>query len=142
MRPAILPALALAAGLAATLAAALPAEAQRVLTPEEFDAATVGRTFHFDRGGAPFGAEQYFEDGRVIWSFDGGQCQRGIWFPNAEGDICFVYEDDPEPQCWAFLEREDGRFAARLDGADPAEDLVTRRIDDDPLDCPAPDIGV
>lgn len=128
--------------LAATFLAAFPAAAERVLTPDEFAAMAIGRTMHFDRFGEAFGAEQYFEDGRVIWAFDGGGCQRGIWFANREGDICFVYSDDPAPQCWSFMEREDGRFVARLDGADPEEDLVSRRVSDEALDCPAPDVGI
>ncbi len=121
---------------------AAPALAERALTPNEFAAMVTGRTLHFDRFGAPFGSEQYFDDKRVIWAFEGGDCQRGIWFDNAAGEICFVYDTDPKPQCWDFLEADDGRFHARLSGSDPAEDLVSRSISQDDLDCPLPDLGV
>ncbi len=130
------------ATLAAALLAALPAAAERILTPDEFAAKVTGRTLHFDRGGEAFGAEQYFEDNRVIWAFEGGTCQRGIWFANAEGEICFVYEDDPAPQCWSFFETPGGGIKARLSGDAPEDDLVTRDVGRDALDCPLPDIGV
>lgn len=133
---------ALPATLAAFLLAALPAAAERMLTPDEFAAMTTGRTLHFDRFGEPFGTEQFFDDGRVIWRFEGGGCQRGIWFANRAGEICFVYDGDPASQCWSFMERSDGRFIARLDGADPAEDLLNSRVSDEALDCPAPDVGI
>ncbi|MFO6464414.1 hypothetical protein ACK8OR_08480 [Jannaschia sp. KMU-145] len=122
--------------------AAGPAWAERVVTPDEFHQMVTGRTLHFDRFGEAFGAEQYFEDSRVIWAFEGGQCQRGIWFANPEGQICFVYDSDPAPQCWDFIEMEDGAFHARLDGDAPSEDLVTRDVSRESLDCPLPDLGV
>ena len=125
--------------------AGLPALAERTVTVDEFETMVTGRTLHFDRGGAAFGSEQYFDDKRVIWAFEGEgaeTCQRGIWFENASGQICFVYETDPQPQCWDFLEDDAGDFRARLDGADPADDLVTRRVGDEALDCPLPDLGV
>ncbi|MEM7490352.1 MAG: hypothetical protein AAF390_14620 [Pseudomonadota bacterium] len=121
---------------------AAPALAERVVPAEEFDQMVTGRTFHFDRQGEPFGAEQYFDDKRVIWAFEGGQCQRGIWFENTSGEICFVYEEDPEPQCWDFLEMPSGALHARSVGAAPVDDLVTRDISREPLDCPLPDLGV
>ncbi|MCK0167766.1 hypothetical protein MWU52_09430 [Jannaschia sp. S6380] len=119
-----------------------PSLAERVVTAEEFAEMVTGRTLHFDRFGRPFGSEQYFDDKRVIWAFEGGTCQRGIWFENTEGQICFVYDDDPSPQCWDFLQTDDGAFHARLDGEDPESDLVTRDVGTDALDCPLPDLGV
>ena len=128
--------------LLAALALAGPALAERPVTPEEFEQMVHGKTFRFDRFGEPFGAEQYFPDKRVIWAFEGGQCQRGIWFANARGDICFVYDSDPVPQCWHFIEMPDGGFHARVVGDPPSEDLITSGIDSEPLDCPLPDLGV
>jgi hypothetical protein len=122
--------------------AARPALAERIVSPEEFAETVTGLTFHFDRFGAPFGSEQYFEDRRVIWAFEGGECQRGIWFANVDDEICFVYDNDPTPQCWDFLEMPSGDFHARSVGSDPSEDLVTREITREPLDCPLPDLGV
>ena len=127
--------------LATTLAAA-PAWAERPVTAQEFSEMVTGRTLHFDRGGEAFGAEQYFDDHRVIWAFEGGQCQRGIWFENAGGEICFVYDSEPQPQCWEFLQMPTGAFHARSVGAPPEDDLVTRDVSREALDCPLPDLGV
>ena len=122
---------------------ALPAMAERIVTADEFAQMVTGKTLHFNRNGVPFGSEQYFSDKRVIWAFEGGgDCQRGIWFENTSGQICFVYDTDPEPQCWDFLEGDDGVFRARLDGADPDADLMTRDVVTDDLECPLPDVGV
>lgn len=132
----------LAAISLAGLCLAAPAHAERVLSVEEFEQMVVGRTLHFDRYGERFGAEQYFEDMRVIWAFEDGHCQRGIRFANAEGEICFVYEDDPAPQCWSFIEAPDGRFHAHLPGEPSSEDLVTRNVGREPLDCPPVGPGV
>jgi len=128
-----------------TLALALlaaPAWAERVVTPDEFAAMVTGKTLDFDRFGEPFGAEQYFDDKRVIWAFEGGQCQRGIWFANTKNEICFVYDENPEPQCWEFIEMPGGAFHARSVGSDPSADLVTSSVGTEPLDCPLPDLGV
>ena len=128
--------------LLTALLAATPALAERIVTPEEFEQMVHGKTLRFDRFGQAFGAEQYFTDKRVIWAFDGGECQRGIWFANKADEICFVYDSDPAPQCWHFIEVPGGGFHARVVGADPAEDLVTSGVDTEPLDCPLPDLGV
>ncbi|GIT90878.1 hypothetical protein JANAI62_13320 [Jannaschia pagri] len=127
---------------AALMAWPLTAAAERVVTPQEFEQMVHGKTFYFDRYGEPFGSEQYFTDKRVIWAFEGGQCQRGIWFANAEGNICFVYDSDPAPQCWHFIEMPGGGFHARVVGDPPSEDLVTSDVDAEPIDCPLPDLGV
>ncbi|SDY83859.1 hypothetical protein SAMN05444004_103272 [Jannaschia faecimaris] len=122
---------------------AQPVLAERVISAEEFEQMVAGKTLHFDRQDVPFGSEQYFDDKRVIWAFEnGGECQRGIWFENRSGQICFVYDTDPAPQCWDFLEGDDGRFRARLDGSPPDQDLVTERVTREALDCPLPDLGV
>lgn len=122
--------------------AATPATAERAVSADEFSEMVTGRTLHFDREGLPFGSEQYFDDHRVIWAFEGGQCQRGIWFENPAGEICFVYDSEPAPQCWTFLQMPTGAFHARSVGADPSDDLVTRDVTRDALDCPLPDLGV
>ncbi|MEM9798391.1 MAG: hypothetical protein AAF919_18015 [Pseudomonadota bacterium] len=119
-----------------------PAEAERIVSAEEFERMVTGKTYHFDRRGEAFGAEQYFSDKRVIWAFEGGDCQRGIWFENTSGQICFVYETNPSPQCWDFIEMPTGDFHARAVGDDPVDDLVTTDVDTGPLECPLPDLGV
>ena len=133
---------ALAFALAALAGAAEAQDGGRVLTADEFAAATEGRTLRFDRYGEPFGAEQYRSENRVTWAFRDGSCEQGIWFENVRGEICFVYEADPVPQCWHFLRMPSGEFHARVVGEDPAADLVSDGRDGPPLDCPLPGPGV
>lgn len=80
------------------------AQAQAPMTAAEFDAYVTGRILSFGTEGDPtFGVEQYLPDRRVLWSRGDGQCTNGIWYEDA-GDICFLYENDPEPKCWAIYE--------------------------------------
>lgn len=88
------------------------------LSGPEFDAYVTGRTLTF---GLPndqtFGVEQYLPDRRVIWSPRPGECIDGIWFED-DGDICFLYENDPEPKCWRVYQSPRGiraEFTTRPD---------------------------
>jgi hypothetical protein len=121
---------------------ALPAIAQETYSGAEFDARVAGKTIAFTRQGRPFGTEQYFSDKRVIWARPDATCERGIWFENTSGQICFVYENTPDAQCWDFFKLPGGGMSARSDGADPANDLTAARESTEPLDCPLPDLGV
>lgn len=120
--------------------AAGPLAAEDIMAPSEFEAFSAGTTLYFTKRGQPYGAEQYFEDRRVIWTFFNGQCERGAWF--AEGDqICFVYETQNSAQCWHFLET-DGEKRARVVGADPEEELTVEGQNTRDLTCPGPGVGV
>ena len=56
--------------LLAALALASPLfAADAPLTADAFDAATVGKTFFYQRGGISYGAEQYLPDHKVVWAF-------------------------------------------------------------------------
>jgi hypothetical protein len=113
---------------------------EEIMSPEVFERYVAGTTLYFSRRGAPYGAEQYFDDRRVIWSFFDGTCERGAWY--SEGDmICFAYETQSSPQCWNFLEKS-GEKRARVIGADPANDLVVAGQDQVALSCPGPGVGV
>ncbi|EPX80052.1 hypothetical protein [Litoreibacter arenae] len=119
---------------------ALPAGAETKMSAAQFDAFTKDTTVFFNRHGAPYGAEQYLSDRRVIWSFLDGTCQRGIWFGERD-EICFLYDDQPDALCWYFF--DDGtRQTARVVGDDPADDLVVVGKSPEPLVCPGPDVGV
>jgi len=110
------------------------------LTAEEFDAATVGRTLYYNSGGTPYGAEQYLSGRRVIWAFTGDDCKRGHWYEEA-GEICFVYEDRPDPQCWTF--HRNGRGLIAQFRGDPAGmPLVAVEESPKPMACMGPDVGV
>ena len=113
---------------------------ETIMSAEVFEDYVSGTTLYFSRRGAPYGAEQYFSDRRVIWSFFDGTCERGAWYN--EGDtICFAYETQSSPQCWHFLEKS-GERRARVIGADPANDLVVAGQDQVALNCPGPGVGV
>jgi hypothetical protein len=81
---------------------ATPACADQPMTAAEFDAYVTGRIVSFGTEGNPgFGVEQYLDGRRVLWSPGDGSCTRGVWY-ESKGDICFRYDGDPEPKCWAI----------------------------------------
>jgi hypothetical protein len=135
MRPVFI-ALALIAGLTPVCAA----EPGQPLTAEEFDAATVGRTLYYNSGGQPYGVEQYLPGRRVVWAFLGDDCRKGEWYPEGN-DICFVYEDNPEPQCWAFFQSKSG-LLARFRGDPASLPLIAVEESGAPMACMGPDVGV
>ncbi len=118
--------------LAVTLA--LPAmAAETPMTADQFDNYSRGKTLTFGLGGRPYGIEEYLPRRQVIWQFLGEQCRRGVWYEE-EGQICFVYEHDPSPQCWTFFQTDRG-VRARFAG-DPAEaPLVEVEETSDNLKC-------
>jgi hypothetical protein len=126
--------------LCLTLLAA-PVRAQEVLTADDFQALSEGRTLHFTLGGLPFGSEQYFSDRRSLWRTPDGECEAGRWTPRGEA-ICFVYDANPDPQCWRFT-RAGGQVRAHFveDGIPDPYPVLLDRIDDAPLDCPGPRVG-
>ncbi|HEY9040448.1 MAG TPA: hypothetical protein VIN05_16085 [Roseovarius sp.] len=119
---------------------AAPTLAEDRLTAEQFDAYTRGQTFIYGSMGQPYGAEEYMDGRRVRWSFLDGRCMEGEWY--AEGDlICFVYDEEPVPQCWSF--RQGSRGLIALFANDPAlDELYEVERSTEPLSCPGPDIGV
>ena len=133
---------AIAAGMIA-VAAGLAVAAQAAdgtLSGEAFDQATTGRTFFYSRDGQSFGAEQYLPGRRVIWAFTGDDCQKGYWYPEGS-EICFVYEDDPGPQCWTFEQTAEG-LTGRYRGDTENPPLIARRSSPEPMACLGPDVGV
>ena len=95
----------------ALLCAASAAPADDRMTASEFDAYATGRIMSFGSEGDPtYGVEQYLPGRRVIWSTGNGECTNGVWY-ESKGDICFKYDHDPEPKCWAIY-REGGGIRA------------------------------
>lgn len=117
---------------------ALPAAAQAPLTAEEFEAYATGKTLSYALGGQVFGTEQYLPGRRVVWAFEGSDCQYGRWYPQGE-QICFAYEDG-EPQCWVFARDGSGLSARYMN--DPGLQLSEVAQSPEPLTCPGPDVGV
>ncbi|MEO0343120.1 MAG: hypothetical protein AAF198_06750 [Pseudomonadota bacterium] len=127
--------------LAALLTFASPVAAERILSPEEFDAISRGLTQYFFRDGEFYGAEQFNNNRETIWMFNNGQCERGVWYP--ENDyICFVYESEPLPQCWHMVEKDNGDLVARLRDTEPEFDIILEFTNRDPIPCEGPQVGV
>lgn len=127
----------------AGLLVALPlmaAEPGQPLSPEEFDAATVGKTLYYNSAGQPYGVEQYLPGRKVIWAFLGDDCRKGEWYPEGN-DICFTYEDRPEPQCWTFYQSGAG-LLARFRGDPATLPLIAIEESGEPMACMGPDVGV
>lgn len=118
-----------------------PAHASDVpLSPEAFEAYVTGKTLVYESARGPFGAEDYLEGRRVRWSYLDGQCQDGEWYPSGD-QICFVYDEIPEPQCWSFYLRG-GQLLARFENRADATELYETAEQDEPLVCLGPKIGV
>lgn len=133
--PSVFCALALAlGGLSAAVQAAEP------LNGEEFDAYTKGKTLFYGQNGQAYGAEIYLENRRVQWSFLDGKCKEGTWYENA-GQICFVYEDSNEPQCWSF-HKDQGKLVARFENLTGATQLYEADDLDQEMICLGPEVGV
>lgn len=119
-------------------AAAAPAARAAPISAAEFEALVTGRTLQFELFGRPFGAEQYKPGRRVVWAPEGGACVEGGWYESA-GNICFEYDGDPNPICWAFS-RQDGQMSATVTD-DPDFTLTVSGDSDRPPVCPGPDVG-
>ena len=126
-----------AAALAAL--AALPALAE-TMSASEFDSYTRGKTLFYAQNGMAYGAEQYLDGRKVIWSFLDGNCKYGTWY-EASGQICFVYEDRVDPQCWTFREGPGG-LIARFEDNPAATELYEAQDTGDEMLCKGPDVGV
>lgn len=110
------------------------------LSAEEFDAATVGRTLYYNSGGEPYGVEQYRPGRQVVWAFLGDDCRKGEWYED-QGFICFVYEDNPEPQCWTFWQSDQG-LLAKFKGDPFGLPLIAVEESPETMTCMGPNLGV
>ncbi|MEM6386838.1 MAG: hypothetical protein AAF718_11450 [Pseudomonadota bacterium] len=112
----------------------------RPITAEEFERIVTGHTFTYSTGGAPYGAEEYLSNRRVVWSFLDGECATGKWYPAGE-HICFIYDQIESPQCWLFFE-DGGKLSAQFAGDVNITNLFETNRQDEPLYCLGPEIGV
>jgi hypothetical protein len=113
--------------LSVLLFLACPAAADVQVSAAEFEAFATGKTLTYSLGGA------------VIWAFKDQQCRKGFWYEEA-GQVCFLYEDDPAAQCWAF--RRDGSGLQALFSGDPEGAEPSQVQESAPLTCAGPDLGV
>jgi hypothetical protein len=126
--------------LALALVLPVAAQAQDRLTAEEFEAYVTGKTLIYGFEGQSYGGEDYLENRRVRWSFLDGRCKSGRWYPS-DGNICFVYEDNPEPQCWSFYLRG-STLVAQFENNPEYEELYETGEAEGPLQCLGPEVGV
>ncbi|MEM9967780.1 MAG: hypothetical protein AAF755_06735 [Pseudomonadota bacterium] len=117
-----------------------PAGAQERMTAEQFDAYTRGKTLFYSQNGATYGAEIYRENRQVEWSFLDGVCKKGFWYEE-EDLICFVYEDNLDPQCWSFFRTPNGLMARFEDNPDMTE-LYEAEDNGEQMICLGPEVGV
>jgi hypothetical protein len=122
------------------LLAAPASAAETPLAAPEFEALSIGRTLGYALGGEVYGAEQYLPGRRVLWAFRGEECRKGFWY-DADGQICFVYDHDPAPQCWTYF-RDGGGLRARFAGDPPGAEAATVSELPEAVVCPGPDVGV
>ncbi|WP_172294037.1 hypothetical protein [Pseudoruegeria sp. HB172150] len=125
--------------LAVTVPACVLAE--DVMSGAEFEAYVEGRTLTYHDQGVAYGIEQYLPGRRVRWAYIGDECWDGYWYEDTQSNICFVYEDNPEPKCWRFTRRE-GRISALFMGTDEGRELYEVMNSPEPLTCMGPDVGV
>ncbi|MCX7559292.1 hypothetical protein OS190_06895 [Sulfitobacter sp. F26204] len=119
---------------------AAPLAAQDLMTAKEFDDYTRGKTLFFGQNGQAYGAEIYHENRRVEWSFLDGDCKQGEWY-EANGLICFIYENNPDPQCWSFRRGTTG-LIARFENRPNTTELYEARDRDEKMLCLGPKVGV
>ncbi len=110
------------------------------MSPDTFDSLSTGRTLYFSDGARSVGAEQYLGNRKVRWMFTDGECSDGFWYEDNSA-LCFVYEHEPTAQCWLMDETDGTISARRSEFADPTP-LFVERMDDQPLACAGPDLGV
>ncbi|MEM8978423.1 MAG: hypothetical protein AAGD04_03005 [Pseudomonadota bacterium] len=116
-----------------------------------FERYTTGKTLFFGLlGDVPYGAEEYFPNRRVRWSFLDGRCIEGQWF-ETNRRICFVYEGELGQQCWEFTQSPNGLSALFVEdpnapspdaNALPSTPLYEITDADEPLLCLGPEVGV
>ncbi|MDP3261775.1 MAG: hypothetical protein U1E06_02625 [Tabrizicola sp.] len=121
-------------------ALAFPALAETPLTGPQFDANVTGSTITYDYGGGLFGTEEYLPDRAVRWAFEGDTCVYGTWYQRGE-QICFVYDNEPTPQCWLYF-LENGGIRGRYMGPDGGWEILESQRTTNPLSCAGPDVGV
>lgn len=114
--------------------------AQSSMDATSFDRYTRGKTLFYGQNGAAYGAEIYLDNRRVMWSFLDGECKEGEWYEDA-GQICFVYDDNPTPQCWTF-EKEGEGLIARFGNVPGSTELYEAGDLGEEMICLGPRIGV
>lgn len=119
---------------------ATPVLSAEPMSASQFEDYVSGKTLYFGAEGQAYGVEEYLPDRRVRWSFLDGKCKDGYWYQD-QSQICFVYEDNPDPQCWSFFKDGAGLRAVFENDASSTV-LYEANQDDEPMVCLGPDVGV
>jgi hypothetical protein len=119
---------------------AMPLTAQTPLSAEAFDDYTRGKTLFYGNNGVAYGVERYLDGRRVIWSFLDGDCREGVWYEQEE-QICFIYEDRLEPQCWTFSVGPGG-LSAQFENEPQSTQLYEAEDIGEEMMCLGPEVGV
>lgn len=114
--------------------------AQQPMTAAEFEQYVTGKTLYFGLSGQAYGGEEYLPNRQVRWSFLDGKCKQGFWYEEAQ-QICFVYEDKSDPQCWTFY-AEDDKLRAVFENDPDSTVLYEANQNTKPMLCYGPDVGV
>ncbi|NHB76686.1 hypothetical protein [Rhodobacter calidifons] len=127
-------------GILVWLLTAQPLAAQTLMTAEEFDDWSRGKTLDYAVDGQILGSETYFAGRRVRDADRGGPCIDGSWFADGEA-ICFVYPAIAGVHCWHYWREGETVVAQPLSAApDTPPQQVTEASA--PLACTGPDVGV
>lgn len=124
------------------LLSALALQAAPLDTQEAFDNYTQGKTIYygFDDGRGVIAAETYLPGNRVRWFTRDGTCIEGEWYAT-QGQICFVYENNTQPQCWITQVDANGLVATQVEGGGLSRILEMPK-GDAAFQCLGPEIGV
>ncbi|EEW24104.1 hypothetical protein [Rhodobacter ferrooxidans] len=119
--------------LALALLAPLPALAQTPLTAAEFEAFVSGKTLTYATQGEVYGAETYLPGRKVVWHGPDEGCVKGSW-TETDGQLCFVYDDDPAPICWTLVPVGAG-LEGQITGDPPDTEATVLTPTDQPVPC-------
>lgn len=116
------------------------AAAQTPMTPDDFDAWSLGKTLDYSVAGQVYGSEAYFPGRRVRDADAGGPCLDGTWYADGAA-VCFVYPARDGTHCWTYWRDGDRVLAKPVSAApeDPAQEVTVAA---GPLACPGPEVGV
>jgi len=129
--------------LAMLVLAAGGAQAQQVLSGDEFDTLSRGTTMYFTANGAFYGAEQFLPDRRTVWRAQDGSCVNGQWVV-IDRDICFYYDGEDRAFCWQITSSDSGISVTSTQNTPGEPPLVLKLAGQDtvPILCTGPRFGV
>lgn len=108
--------------------------AQQQITPQDFIDRVTGQTLTFthNESGRIVGVEQFLRPNLSVWADVGGRCAYGDIELRGEL-ICFLYQDDPDPNnCWMPFDN-DGELM--VISSDSFEVQRITEVSDNDVDC-------